>query len=222
MHKNLIKKVAIFASLALVFIVSFLLIPKTRYDITKEEATLRSVDGLVYNYEVKDTYLKRPITTIGVKAFKDSLTLKTVRLGQNIEYIERLAFAGCKNLYEFEFNQNIKGIDNNMFKDCISLEKVSFGADSELRMIGGSMFFNCKNLSNIEIPEKVTHIYTYAFFGCVSLTEITIPESVIHIYNDVFFGCDNLKKIIINGEPVLDDDWLNGTPADIVVEYNIK
>lgn len=49
-------------------------------------------------------------------------------------------------------------------------------------------FFNCFDLTSVELPSTVTSIPERAFLNCVSLTAIDIPKSVTSIDNEVFQG----------------------------------
>jgi hypothetical protein len=63
--------------------------------------------------------------------------------------------------------------------------------------IGSYAFYNCPNLSNIEIPESITTIGNSAFRKCVHLTEVVIPNSVTLLENGAFNDCTNLSSIKI-------------------------
>lgn len=45
--------------------------------------------------------------------------------------------------------------------------------------IGSSAFYNCTELTSINIHNSVTKIGSYAFQFCEAITAITIPESII-------------------------------------------
>ena len=64
--------------------------------------------------------------------------------------------------------------------------------------IGDSAFCDCKNLTEVTIPDSVTSIGNWAFVGCTGLTEVTIPDSVTSIGEWAFEGCTNLKEINVD------------------------
>ena len=63
--------------------------------------------------------------------------------------------------------------------------------------IGSYAFHNFGKVKKINIPNSVTNIGEYAFEWCDSLTSITIPDSVISIGNHAFNYCESLKGITI-------------------------
>ena len=63
--------------------------------------------------------------------------------------------------------------------------------------IGDWAFSNCKQLTDITIPDGVTNIGKGAFYDCPSLTAVTIPDGVTGIGEDAFYGCKSLKDITI-------------------------
>ena len=72
-----------------------------------------------------------------------------------------------------------------------------YGFTYSVTSIGDSAFFDCYNLTDIEIPNSVTSIGDSAFYGCSSLTSIEIPNSVTSIGDSAFFDCYCLTSIQI-------------------------
>lgn len=67
--------------------------------------------------------------------------------------------------------------------------------------IGGAAFYNCTNLTKVEIPNSVTEIGAggsrgYTFYKCSSLAEITIPDGVTYI-SDYAFAETALTSVVI-------------------------
>lgn len=68
---------------------------------------------------------------------------------------------------------------------------------SKIRFIKVLAFWECSNLTNINIPSSVTNIEEAAFHGCSSLTSINIPSSVTSISRSAFQNCSSLTSINI-------------------------
>jgi len=58
-------------------------------------------------------------------------------------------------------------------------------------------FFQCKNLSRVEIPSSVTLLGNYSFTGCENLAEVIIPESVTDLGESAFSMCYALESVKI-------------------------
>jgi hypothetical protein len=82
-----------------------------------------------------------------------------------------------------------------LFYKCRKLTQVTI--PNSVTSIGGSAFSNCSSLTSITIPNSVTSIGNSAFSGCSSLTSITIPNSVTSIGGYAFSGCSELTSITI-------------------------
>ena len=65
--------------------------------------------------------------------------------------------------------------------------------------IGSYFFMEGNNIKNIELPDNIEVIESYAFSGCTNLISICIPGSTTEVKCD-FYGCNNLSTIkIANG-----------------------
>ena len=63
--------------------------------------------------------------------------------------------------------------------------------------IGSYAFHNFRKVKEINLPNSVTSIGSFAFSSCSSLTSITIPESVTSIGDRAFCDCRSLTNITI-------------------------
>lgn len=61
--------------------------------------------------------------------------------------------------------------------------------------IGDYAFYNCTELTSVEIPEGVTYIGESAFACCQSLESVTIPGSVTEIGEGAFESCDSMMAL---------------------------
>lgn len=90
---------------------------------------------------------------------------------------------------------------------------------STLTAIASYTFEECKNLTEINLPNNLTNIGSQVFYNCNNLTNITIPSSVISIDNNTFSGCGQSAYITWYYNPALkytkytgpfyDDYWDN-------------
>ena len=114
---------------------------------------------------------------------------------------------------DFRYNKNLETIDCSdsdiesvdlryndkltsiKFINCKLLTDVAF--PNKLTSIGDSAFKGCSSLASITIPESVTSIESSAFSGCSSLTSINLPDNLTSIGDSAFKGCSSLASITI-------------------------
>ena len=94
------------------------------------------------------------------------------------------------------------GLHTDAFNVSISSHTFSNGTgiitfSGEIITIGNRGFYNCTNLSSIEVPNSVTTIGKEVFSGCSGLTSVTIPNSVTTIGDEAFYFCSGLTSIAI-------------------------
>lgn len=94
-----------------------------------------------------------------------------------------------------EFNGNVTSIGESAFFECSNLTSINI--PNSVTTIGESAFYNCYNLTSITIPNSVTSIGGWAFQGCGNLTSITIPNSVTSIGSWAFNKCSSLKSVTV-------------------------
>ncbi len=93
------------------------------------------------------------------------------------------------------FNTAIGRVGAEAFSNCKTLTSITI--PNRISVIGEKAFSGCTALKNITIPESVTQIGANAFAGCASLTDVTIPEGVTQIGHYAFSDCTALKNITI-------------------------
>ena len=95
----------------------------------------------------------------------------------------------------YGFTYSVTSIGDSAFFDCYNLTDIEI--PNSVTSIGDAAFENCVSLTSIEIPNSVTSIGDYAFYRCSGLTSIEIPNSVTSIGEYAFSGCTSLASIQI-------------------------
>ena len=98
--------------------------------------------------------MPKGLITIGEKAFYNSL-LTSILIPANVETIEAAAFKGCTNLTSVTFGRNS------------NLKIIKGGYDTHYEHINYGAFTDCTALKSIEIPASVEIIGVSAFFNCI-------------------------------------------------------
>lgn len=92
----------------------------------------------------------------------------------------------------------ITTIGRQTFNNLSNLATVTIEGNN-LKNIGTSAFYGCKNLSSITLPDSVETIGDYAFYNCTSLNSITISDCATQLGVYAFRGCSNLTSATIGG-----------------------
>ena len=104
------------------------------------------------------------------------------------------AFSGKTQLQKVTVPAAVKALPENMFKDCTSLNAVTFASGSQLQTIGKWAFMSTA-VAAIEIPEGVTELPDGVFKNCLSLTEITLPSNLVSVGGGCFYNCEALTTV---------------------------
>lgn len=171
-----------------------------------DESAFGSIKSLV------NIQLNEGLKTIGKYAFR--LTgISNVRLPQSVTEIGEYAFSTCLSLKDVEGFEKLTIIPDGIFQSC-PIEKFDFsntvqiGKSSfkntkiknldfltkKLTKIDDFAFSQCEQLKNVNIPNSVKEIGTYAFEK-TALEKIVIPDSVITLGWGTFSECKNLVDI---------------------------
>lgn len=129
------------------------------------------------------------VVTIGEFAFSDCTNVKTVTLGNGVARIE-------SNAFDFGYYNKFEGV---YIKDLAAWCAIEFADYNGLLEEAGNLYLNGELITDLVIPEGVTHISDYAFYECTCLTSVTFASSVTSIGEEAFTGCEGLTSITIPG-----------------------
>jgi hypothetical protein len=181
----------------------------------------------------------------------DGIPIKSVSLSGNTSLVnlvipkcytcfETAAFSRCPNLktvtFSREYEENeIDYFGSIMFAECKKLQKIVLpnklprelqytrGADDEYEavLLPDGIFQNCRNLTDVTLPDNLTEIDNCAFENCKSLTQIEIPEGVKYLNDGILDGCDSLTTIKLPS--TIENITSNGvipSTATVIVDAN--
>ena len=178
-----------------------------------------------------------PVVQIWSYAFYECTDLKSVTLGEGIEYIHTAAFYNCPNLERITFSSTMESfnIDNPVFERCPKLEIVTTPKTSESQRDyfythGGALYKHCYYSSDTGetevlswLPEKTTGVfaikdgvevidrYSLTYTG---IDKIIIPESVKYIAPRFFDDSKTPLEIELNWRTKEDIDRISTIESD--------
>ena len=130
---------------------------------------------------------------------EEEMTIPSMIGGNPIRGIAQDAFRGCVTVKKVSISEGIEIIENRAFKDCKSLEAISF--PNTLKRIGNnskeydSGAFSQTSLQEVELPPNVEFIGPYTFYFCFKLNKATISDKIKTICKAAFSHCGRLSSI---------------------------
>lgn len=145
------------------------------------------------------------LISIGENAFYSCMSLTYIDIPRNVSTIAYNAFTYCIDILTYNVStENLHftsqdGVLYNKDKSVLfaypQAKSGSFTIPTTVILIGNSAFYNCKNLTNIQISNLVSEIGEMAFMSCTSINSIVIPNNVIKINKQAFEFCTYLNSV---------------------------
>ncbi len=147
---------------------------------------------------------------LSTNALYDSESLKAITIGDEITSIGYGVFRNCSNLESVTIGDGLKEIASSAFAYCSSLKRVdvsSLNVWCNINFNDGSnpvskahcLYVDGVSLTNLELPQDIGAINSYAFEGLESLESATVDGNVLSIGEYAFIGCTNLESLTIGG-----------------------
>ncbi len=105
------------------------------------------------------------------------------------------------------------------FYNCRELTRVNIGEGVE--KIKPGAFYECKSLAKLTLPQSLQEIERYAFSDCEYITQVHIPNGTV-LKEGVFSGCDRLTKLEVstnNERYTLIDGNLYSKDGTVLFQY---
>ena len=154
----------------------------------------------------KNTIIPDGVTSIRGDAFRECVSLTSIKIPEGVTRIGSYAFLGCSGLESIKVDGGNKEYDSR--ENCNAIIETNSNTlivgckntiiPKGVTRIGDAAFCGCNGLTSIKIPEGVTRIGSSAFSGCSGLTSIIIPEGVARIGSFAFSGCS--QDLVIYGK----------------------
>lgn len=168
-------------------------------------------------------------------AFSECANIVNVEILGNTSIISELAFSDCESLECITLCESISTIGSHAFNNCNSLSKVIIsdlsawcgiefdGYAANPLVYAKKMYIkgNDSYIVNLQIPNNVSSISSYAFAGCESFDSINIPQSVTKIESGAFYGCNSVKSITV---PFVGESQISASKAYFgsIFEFDIS
>ncbi|MBQ9116965.1 MAG: leucine-rich repeat domain-containing protein [Clostridia bacterium] len=142
--------------------------------------------------------------------YVDNKPLTELILTADIKTVGDYAFRGCHSLRSVTVESDATDIGYEAFGDCENLEKFDmpglrswFGAETLCR---GPMdeyglwelLADGNPVTELTVPERVTHIPAHIFYGCKSLTRVALHPGVKSIGAGALGHCPNITRVDIS------------------------
>lgn len=139
-----------------------------------------------------------PVTIIGCNAFEDS-SVTHVRIPNTVTSIQTRAFYNCVSLEQvlWGINSEIRVLADECFRGCVKLRSNEDIIPSGTEFIGFETFRDCRMLRKITIPNSVTDMRGGAFYNCIYLSDLVLGNGLIAIPERCFGYCSSLDGVII-------------------------
>ena len=158
---------------------------------------------------IKTLNLPEKLEFIGDSTFYNCSSITELVIPASVKELGRYSFGCCEALSKVTAQSADTQIPYSAFYGCPVSETVFYGTSDTI----GAGEFSGKDFDTVKIPDTVTKIAYGAFWDCRSLSEIECPDSVISInsyafdgtawYNSQYEGCVYLGKVLYDYKGVI-------------------
>lgn len=171
---------------------------------------------------------------IGTNSFAGYGRLTAITLPASLKQIGQQAFMDCANVTKVTMNGGIEAVGGRAFLNCTSLAEVStpsltawlgngFETANSSPLAHGAKLYAADKLveNDVEVPDGVTTIGSFAFANYSLITHLTVPGSVPAIGRSAFADCNRLTEIDLGAAVAsIGNRAFNGAPLTSITVRN--
>ena len=165
-------------------------------DETTKTITITGFNSDDTTITIPDIILGNTVVALADYAVKNNTNVIAVYFPNTISYIGKGAFYNCDKLafvWGLEKCNRLTKIEDEVFYNCKRLKQIKL--PNNITSIGNSAFESCHILKKLQLPDSVSYIGKKAFDNCQSIIEFDIPQGVTKIEEKTFFSCLAMKSI---------------------------
>jgi len=150
------------------------------FEFDKSTGTLLRYLGASAELTVPDEIGGARVKAIGMGAFDQNTSLRSVVLPDTVTHLMGNAFYFCENLASIRLPAGLQAVDSYAFFGCSALQEVAFPAG--LAYLGRNAFASCANLTQIAFPGEMPMIGDGAFDNGPDNRAFTVPDDGLAAY----------------------------------------
>ncbi len=200
-----------------------------------DKVTIINQNTFSFCESLESITLNEKLQKIDEYAFYNCKSLTTITIPDNVTHIGFAAFIEC-SLSSITIGKSVKQIDTsygeyltrtNYTGDIASWCDIHFGmAGYNPLYHSKELYINDIKITEINIPEGVDSIQSFAFVNASKFTKLTIPNSVVFIGESAFENCSGLvgELIIPNNVVAIEESAFAGCSGfigDLKIPDNI-
>lgn len=147
-------------------------------------------------FSIRDEYKGKPVTRIGIGAFKSNTKVENITIGNNVTIIEKEAFYSCSSLVTINLPESLIYLGESAFQSCTMLQSISI--PSGISNIYPFTFAYCRSLESITFSEGLQTIGVSAFLECTAAKTLDFPQSLTGADIQAFAKMTSLQSVKIN------------------------
>lgn len=132
-------------------------------------------------YKLKSVRMSDNVKELGGYLFNMCGLLENINIPSKVTELQDYTFNGCSSIKEINLD-NIRYIGKSCFCGCKSLTRVEFGKDIEI--IGKMAFVACEGIEEIKFNSLNVEIGEECFKGCYNIKRVIMPKGckITHKY----------------------------------------